>query len=47
MRYSTTVPNDPDTHDDFKSTNKLESSGLALQDIVEQVGCLHLMYETH
>lgn len=38
MRYSTTEPNDPDTHDDFKPANKLESSGLALQDIVEQVG---------
>lgn len=37
MRYSTTVPNEPDTHDDFKPTNKLESSGLSLKDVVEQV----------
>ena len=37
MRYSTTVPNDPDTHDDFKPTNKLENSSLSLRDVVEQV----------
>ncbi|KAG7018347.1 Monothiol glutaredoxin-S15, mitochondrial [Cucurbita argyrosperma subsp. argyrosperma] len=36
MRYSTTVPNDPDTHDDFKPTNKLENSSLSLRDVVEQ-----------
>ncbi|KAL6970949.1 Monothiol glutaredoxin-S15, mitochondrial [Sarracenia purpurea var. burkii] len=36
MPYSTTVPNDADTHEDFRPTNKLESSGLSLQDIVEQ-----------
>ncbi|KGN52871.1 monothiol glutaredoxin-S15, mitochondrial isoform X2 [Cucumis sativus] len=36
MRYSTTVPNEPDTHDDFKPTNKLENSGLSLRDVVEQ-----------
>ncbi|KAJ4718325.1 Glutaredoxin [Melia azedarach] len=36
MKYSTTVPNDPDTHDDFKPTNKVESSGLSLKEIVEQ-----------
>ncbi|GMN50058.1 hypothetical protein TIFTF001_019225 [Ficus carica] len=35
MRYSST-PNEPDTHDDFKPTNKLESSGLSLKDVVEQ-----------
>ncbi|XP_071905997.1 monothiol glutaredoxin-S15, mitochondrial-like [Coffea arabica] len=34
--YSTTVPNDPDTHEDFRPTIKLESSGLSLTDIVEQ-----------
>ncbi|XP_071904534.1 monothiol glutaredoxin-S15, mitochondrial isoform X1 [Coffea arabica] len=34
--YSTTVPNDPDTHEDFRPTIKLESSGLSLKDIVEQ-----------
>lgn len=40
MGYSTIVPNDPDTNDDFKPTNKLESSGLALQDIIETgIGC--------
>uniref|UniRef100_A0A5B6Z8D5 Glutaredoxin domain-containing protein n=1 Tax=Davidia involucrata TaxID=16924 RepID=A0A5B6Z8D5_DAVIN len=36
MQFSTTVPNDSDTHEDFKPTNKLESSGLSLKDIVEQ-----------
>ncbi|XP_052207380.1 monothiol glutaredoxin-S15, mitochondrial isoform X2 [Diospyros lotus] len=36
MQYSTTVPNDPDTHEDFRPTSKLESSGLSLKDIVEQ-----------
>ncbi|XP_022153542.1 monothiol glutaredoxin-S15, mitochondrial [Momordica charantia] len=36
MRYSTSVPNDPDTHEDFKPTNKLESSGISLKDVVEQ-----------
>ncbi|XP_057967609.1 monothiol glutaredoxin-S15, mitochondrial [Malania oleifera] len=35
-RYSTTVPHDPDTHEDFRPTSKLESSGLSLKDIVEQ-----------
>ncbi|KAK4581264.1 hypothetical protein RGQ29_024795 [Quercus rubra] len=34
-RFSTTVPNDPDTHEDFKPTNKLESSDLSLNDVVE------------
>ncbi|XP_076889446.1 monothiol glutaredoxin-S15, mitochondrial-like [Bidens hawaiensis] len=36
MRFSTSVPNDPDTHDDFKPTNKLENSDITLKDIVEQ-----------
>jgi len=36
MRYSTTVPSDPDTHQDFRPTNKHESGGLSLKDIVEQ-----------
>ncbi|KAI3697267.1 hypothetical protein L6452_30161 [Arctium lappa] len=36
MRFSTSVPNDPDTHDDFKPTNKLENSGVTLKDIVKQ-----------
>lgn len=37
MRHSTTVAGDPDTHDDFKATNKLAGSDLSTQDIVEQV----------
>ncbi|XP_022948556.1 monothiol glutaredoxin-S15, mitochondrial-like isoform X3 [Cucurbita moschata] len=36
MAYATTVPDDPDTHEDFKPTNKLESSVLSLRDVVEQ-----------
>ncbi|KAG6669434.1 hypothetical protein I3843_01G235500 [Carya illinoinensis] len=36
MRYSTTVPSDSDTHEDFRPTNKLESSPLSLKDVVEQ-----------
>ncbi|XP_059643287.1 monothiol glutaredoxin-S15, mitochondrial [Cornus florida] len=36
MQFSTTVPNDPDTHEDFRPANKFESSGLSLKDIVEQ-----------
>ncbi|KAL0011902.1 hypothetical protein SO802_007010 [Lithocarpus litseifolius] len=36
MRFSTTAPNDPDTHEDFKPTNKLESFDLSLNDVVEQ-----------
>ncbi|KAK1414296.1 hypothetical protein QVD17_30040 [Tagetes erecta] len=36
MRFSTSVPNDPDTHDDFKPTNKLDNSDITLKDIVEQ-----------
>ena len=36
MKYSTTVPNDPDTHEDFRPTNKLENSDLSLKDVVEQ-----------
>ncbi|KAI8002355.1 hypothetical protein LOK49_LG08G02288 [Camellia lanceoleosa] len=36
MQYSTTVPNDLDIHKDFRPSNKLESSGLSLKDIVEQ-----------
>lgn len=39
MGFSTTAPNDPDTHDDFKPTNKLENSGVTLKDIIEQVIC--------
>uniref|UniRef100_A0A0V0H9Y9 Putative monothiol glutaredoxin-S15, mitochondrial-like n=1 Tax=Solanum chacoense TaxID=4108 RepID=A0A0V0H9Y9_SOLCH len=36
VRYSTSVPSDPDTHEDFRPTSKLESSGLSLENIVEQ-----------
>ncbi|GMP55458.1 hypothetical protein CsSME_00020270 [Camellia sinensis var. sinensis] len=36
MRYSTTVPNYPDTHEDFMPTNKLQNPDLSLKDIVEQ-----------
>lgn len=45
MRFSTSVPNDPDTHDDFKPTNKLENSQLTLKDIVEQVGGYCQVYQ--
>lgn len=36
LRYSTKLPNDPDTHEDFRPTNKLENSDVSLKDIVEQ-----------
>ncbi|XP_008237219.1 PREDICTED: monothiol glutaredoxin-S15, mitochondrial-like isoform X2 [Prunus mume] len=36
MRYSTSVPNDTDTHDDFKPANKFDGSGLSLKELVEQ-----------
>lgn len=36
LKYSTTVPYDPDTHEDFRSISKLEKSNLDLKDIVEQ-----------
>ncbi|KAK6119206.1 hypothetical protein DH2020_047054 [Rehmannia glutinosa] len=36
LHFSTTVPNDPDTHEDFRPSNKIQSSGLSLKDIVEQ-----------
>ncbi|KAL2893821.1 Monothiol glutaredoxin-S15 mitochondrial [Bienertia sinuspersici] len=36
VSYSTSLPNDPDTHEDFKPTSKIESSGLSVKDIVEQ-----------
>lgn len=47
MRYSTTVSNDPDTHDDFKPANKLEGSGTSLSDVVEQVNLHILSIESH
>lgn len=36
LRFSTSVPSDPDTHEDFRPTTKVGSSGLSLKDIVEQ-----------
>ncbi|KAM7274003.1 hypothetical protein ACFE04_028667 [Oxalis oulophora] len=36
MKYSSHVPNDPDTHEDFSPTNKAANSSLSLKDIVEQ-----------
>jgi hypothetical protein len=42
MRYSTKVSDDPDTHDDFKPTNKLENSATSLSDIVEQVSFISI-----
>lgn len=42
MRYSTSVPSDPDTHEDFRPTSKLESSGLSLENIVEQVALVNV-----
>ncbi|ESW07724.1 hypothetical protein PHAVU_010G153500 [Phaseolus vulgaris] len=35
-RYSTSVSNDSDTHDDFKPANKLEGSGVSLAKVIEQ-----------
>ncbi|CAL5413899.1 unnamed protein product [Camellia sinensis] len=36
MQHSTTMPNDPNMHEDFRPTNKLESSGLSLKDTEPQ-----------
>lgn len=36
MRYSTSAPNDPDTHEDFRPTNKVEGGDISLKDVVEQ-----------
>ncbi|KAG4980196.1 hypothetical protein JHK85_034154 [Glycine max] len=36
MRYLAIVSNDPDTHDDFKPTNKLENSNISLAHVIEQ-----------
>ncbi|GLU14602.1 hypothetical protein SLE2022_311630 [Rubroshorea leprosula] len=30
------VPHDPDTHEDFRPTNKLQGSAVSLKDVVEQ-----------
>jgi len=37
MKFSTTLSNDPDTHEDFKPTSKLQSSEFSAKDVVEQV----------
>ncbi|XP_057785636.1 monothiol glutaredoxin-S15, mitochondrial-like [Salvia miltiorrhiza] len=34
-RFSTSVPSDPDTHEDFRPTTKVGSSDKSLKDIVE------------
>ncbi|XP_020570698.1 monothiol glutaredoxin-S15, mitochondrial [Phalaenopsis equestris] len=36
MRYSTGISGDSDTHEDFRSTNKLEGSGISVQDVVQK-----------
>ncbi|KAK6267936.1 hypothetical protein QUC31_012096 [Theobroma cacao] len=36
LKYSTTVPGDPDTHEDFRPTNKVQGSPVSLKDVVEQ-----------
>ncbi|KAI3960581.1 hypothetical protein MKX01_003755, partial [Papaver californicum] len=33
MQYSTIVPSDPDTHEDFRPTNKAANSDLSLKDV--------------
>ncbi|CAL1412440.1 unnamed protein product [Linum trigynum] len=35
-RYSSTVPSDPDTHEDFHPSNKTGNAKASLKDIVEQ-----------
>ncbi|CAI0395576.1 unnamed protein product [Linum tenue] len=35
-RHLSTVPSDPDTHEDFHPSNKTENSNASLKDIVEQ-----------
>ncbi|KAL6569957.1 hypothetical protein OROMI_014471 [Orobanche minor] len=36
LRFSTTVPDDPDTHEDFRPSNKTQNSGPSLKEIVEK-----------
>ncbi|XWS20390.1 hypothetical protein CRYUN_Cryun31cG0097000 [Craigia yunnanensis] len=36
LKYSTTVPSDPDTHEDFRPTNMVQGSAVSLKDVVEQ-----------
>ncbi|XWS19066.1 hypothetical protein CRYUN_Cryun32bG0099200 [Craigia yunnanensis] len=35
LKYSTTVPSDPDTHEDFRPANKVQGSTVSLKDVVE------------
>lgn len=45
MRYSSTVPSDSDTHDDFKPTQKVPSGSTdSLKDIVENVKTLAFQF---
>ncbi|KAL1535072.1 Monothiol glutaredoxin-S15, mitochondrial [Salvia divinorum] len=36
LRFFTSVPSDPDTHEDFRPTTKVGTSDISLKDIVEQ-----------
>ncbi|GER44654.1 glutaredoxin [Striga asiatica] len=36
LRFSTTVPDDPDTHEDFRPSNKVQESASSLNEIVEK-----------
>ncbi|GAB4861217.1 hypothetical protein Ancab_036375 [Ancistrocladus abbreviatus] len=36
MKYSTALSNDPEIHDDFRPTSKLETSGVSTKEVVEQ-----------
>lgn len=36
MLFSTSVPNDPDTHEDFRPTSKIDNSDISLQDLVQK-----------
>ncbi|KAL0921343.1 hypothetical protein M5K25_008406 [Dendrobium thyrsiflorum] len=36
LKYSTKISGDSDTPEDFRSTNKLEGSGISVQDVVQQ-----------
>lgn len=36
LKYSTSVPSDPDTHKDFRPANKVQGSAVSLKDVVEQ-----------
>ncbi|XP_022723343.1 monothiol glutaredoxin-S15, mitochondrial [Durio zibethinus] len=36
LKYSANGPSDPDTHEDFRPTNKVQGSAVSLEDVVEQ-----------